>query len=94
MLGVSQEKLAEYAGISTMMVKDIEGCRTWVSDKTLMSLADALNIDIFRFFMPNTLFGDEISKAVLHDLVNTSQKIKNDIDADLKNTLKLWGIQE
>ena len=45
-LGFSQEKLAESAEISTMMVKDIEACRTWISDKTLESLAAALKTDI------------------------------------------------
>jgi ribosome-binding protein aMBF1 (putative translation factor) len=45
-LGLSQEKLAEKAGISTNMVKDIEGCRTWISDKTLVKLAFALEINI------------------------------------------------
>jgi len=28
---VSQEKPTECAGMSAMMVKDIEGCRTWAS---------------------------------------------------------------
>jgi ribosome-binding protein aMBF1 (putative translation factor) len=47
-LGLSQEKLAENAEISTMMVKDIEACRTWVSDKTLECIAITLQTDIYR----------------------------------------------
>ena len=31
--GLTQEKLSEKAGISANMINDIEGCRTWVSDK-------------------------------------------------------------
>jgi transcriptional regulator with XRE-family HTH domain len=93
MLGISQEKLAESTGMSAMMIKDIEGCRTWVSDKTLIALASALQTDIFRLFLPDTLFDEAISKTLLLDLVNAAQKIKKDIDVDLENTLKLWGMQ-
>jgi len=92
MLGISQEKLAERTGMSAMMIKDIEGCRTWVSDKTLIALASALQTDIFRLFLPDTLFDEAISKSILLDLVNAAQKIKKDIDFDLENALKLWGI--
>jgi len=92
LLGISQEKLAESTGMSAMMIKDIEGCRTWVSDKTLIALASALQTDIFRLFIPDTLLDEVISKTLLLDLINTAQKIKKDIDVDLGNTLKLWGL--
>jgi len=92
LLGISQEKLAESTGMSTMMIKDIEGCRTWVSDKTLIALASALQTDIFRLFIPDTLFDEAISKTILLDLINATQKIKKDIDADLEKMLKLWGM--
>jgi transcriptional regulator with XRE-family HTH domain len=44
-LQVSRAKLAENAGVSLPYLADIERCRTWVSDKTLQSLADALNLE-------------------------------------------------
>jgi transcriptional regulator with XRE-family HTH domain len=93
MLGISQEKLAESTGMSAMMIKDIEGCRTWVSDKTLIALSSALQTDIFRLFMPDTLFDEALSNTLLLDLVNAAQKIKKDIEVDLENALKLWGMQ-
>jgi transcriptional regulator with XRE-family HTH domain len=34
-LGYTQEKLAETVGLSDQTINDIEGCRTWVSDKTI-----------------------------------------------------------
>jgi transcriptional regulator with XRE-family HTH domain len=86
----SQEKLAENAGISTMMVKDIEACRTWVSDKTLESLATALKTDIYRLLMPETVYEDEIRKTIRNDLEIVIQKIRQNVDETLKNTLKLW----
>jgi transcriptional regulator with XRE-family HTH domain len=50
-LGFSQEKLAEDAALSSQTISDIEGCRTWVSDKTLERLAKVLNVDVFQLFM-------------------------------------------
>ena len=42
-LGFTQEKLAEKAELSSQTINDIEGCRTWVSDKSLTKIADALH---------------------------------------------------
>jgi transcriptional regulator with XRE-family HTH domain len=92
LLGISQEKLAEDTGMSAMMIKDIEGCRTWVSDKTLIALASALQTEIYRLFMPETQLDEAISKSVLLDLIKATKKIKKDIETDLDNTVKLWGI--
>ena len=90
-IGLSQEKLAENAKISTMMVKDIEACRTWVSDKTLESLATALKTDIYRLLMPDTAYEDEINKTIRNDLESVTLKIRQDIDITLKNALNMWG---
>lgn len=92
LLGISQEKLAEKADISANMIKDIEGCRTWVSDKTLLKLAAALKTDIYRLFVPATVYEDEIYKTTLHDLVSILKRIKKDIDLDFDNALKLWDL--
>ena len=89
-LGLSQEKLAENAEISLMMVKDIEGCRTWVSDKTLTGLASALKTDIYRLFMPDIGFEDEMYRTIWNDFKSIIQKTHQDIDINLKNALELW----
>ena len=89
-VGLSQEKLAENAEISTMMVKDIEACRTWVSDKTLESIADALKIDIYRLLMPETVYEEEINKSIRNDLESITSKIRQDIDIAFNNALNLW----
>jgi transcriptional regulator with XRE-family HTH domain len=51
-LGLSQEKLAEMADLSWQTVNSIECQRTWVSDKTLENLADALKIETFQLLLP------------------------------------------
>ena len=40
---LTQERLAENAEISLPYLSDIEHCKTWVSDKTLIKLAKALH---------------------------------------------------
>ena len=51
-LGVSQEKLAEMAGLSWQTVNSIECQRTWVSDTTLKVLAAVFQIETFQLLMP------------------------------------------
>jgi transcriptional regulator with XRE-family HTH domain len=50
--GISQEKLAEIAGLSWQTVNSIECQRTWVSDNTLELLAHALKIETFQLLIP------------------------------------------
>ena len=56
-LGFSQEKLAEATGLSFQTINDIEGCRMWVSDKTITKLASALEVEAYRLLMPETPSG-------------------------------------
>lgn len=50
---MTQEKLAEEAGLSAQTINDIEGCRTWVSDKTLVKLAEALRTTPAELLLQN-----------------------------------------
>jgi len=82
--GFSQEKLAELTNLSAQSISDIEGCRTWVSDKTLEKLAKALNVDIFQLFMPPQEDIGENSEAFLYNrLMELRTTIKEDIDKRL-----------
>ena len=87
--GISQEKLAEITGISINMIKDIEGCRTWVSDKTLIKLASALKTETFRLFMLSLSSNDEIYKIIAIDLSKILQKTKKVIDSDFEKAMEL-----
>jgi transcriptional regulator with XRE-family HTH domain len=90
-LGITQEKLAEKAEISINMVNDIEGCRTWVSDKTLANLATALQTDIWRLFLPDSPAKDAMNTVsdfeFAHELIN----IKRNFDYEFENALKTKG---
>ena len=43
LFSLTQEKLAEETGLSAQTINDIEGCRTWVSDKTLIKISEVLH---------------------------------------------------
>lgn len=49
---LTQFELAEKADISEAMVKSIETCHSWPSEKTLFQISNALETDIYHFFMP------------------------------------------
>ena len=37
----------------TITINDIEGCRTWVSDKTIVKIARALEVEVFQLVYPS-----------------------------------------
>ena len=87
MLGLSQEKLAEIADVSWQTVNSIECHRTWVSDKTLESLADALKIDTFCLLLP---IEDTTLKPInADDAVKQLLKIKRAFDDSFNETVNL-----
>ena len=53
-LGFSQGKLAELVALSDQTINDIEGRRTWVSDKTLIKIACALKVEVYQLVYPKT----------------------------------------
>jgi transcriptional regulator with XRE-family HTH domain len=91
--GLTQEKLAEKAGISANMINDIEGCRSWVSDKTLVKLAAALQVETYRLFMPPTLTDTDLAKTAVADLAKDLQKIRKTFNTDFETALKTRGIK-
>jgi transcriptional regulator with XRE-family HTH domain len=51
-LGLTQEKLAEFSDLSSQTINDIEGCRMWVSDKTIIKLARVLHVEAYQLLVP------------------------------------------
>ena len=61
-LGLTQEKLAEIADLSSQTINDIEGCRMWVSDKTMIKLASVLHVEAYELLVPEN--PDETHRAL------------------------------
>jgi transcriptional regulator with XRE-family HTH domain len=79
LLGLSQERLAELADVSVQMVKRVEGRQSWISDKTLAKLAEALQVEAFQLLVPAGA-GEARNPLILGMLNNLRQNIKDDID--------------
>jgi len=94
MLGISQEKLAEDAKISVNMVQDIEGCRTWVSETTLMKLTLALKTDTYRLFMTTMVHDKEINRTIQRDLSKILQKMRKNVVFDIDEAIRLLELEE
>jgi transcriptional regulator with XRE-family HTH domain len=87
-LKYSQEKLAEKAGLSVQTIKDIEGCRRWVSDNSLEMLAKALNIPEFKLLLPEKYgMAKKHRKSSLKSLISLKEKLKVIMDDQFENAL-------
>jgi transcriptional regulator with XRE-family HTH domain len=75
-LGITQEELAETANLSVQTINTIEGCRMWVSDKSITRLAKALNIEVFQLFMPHRMNIKELDTRHVGVLLEFWQKTK------------------
>jgi len=90
-LGLTQENLAERADISAAMMNDIEGCRTWISDKTLKNLSAALMIDTYRLFIPEITSREPIPAEVVMELTIDLREMLKVYTANVEEILKKRG---
>jgi transcriptional regulator with XRE-family HTH domain len=88
-LGLSQEKLAEMANLSWQTVNSIECQRTWVSDKTLENLAEALKIETFQLLLPlETAQSPAISSSEALRKLNKIKRAFDDSFNEILNSVK------
>jgi len=94
-LGLSQEKLAEASNMSVQTINTIEGCRMWVSDKTVTRLAKALDIEVFQLFVPYQANKNELKASPAAALFEFRQKVKSavnnlslQLESDFNDVLK------
>jgi transcriptional regulator with XRE-family HTH domain len=86
--GISQEKLAERTGLSEQLIKDIEGCRSWVSDKTAVKLALALKVEVYQLLYPQTEANRLFPVRLPSDLLRKLKKdIKESIDRQFETVV-------
>jgi DNA-binding XRE family transcriptional regulator len=85
LLALSQEKLAEAVGLSVQTINDIEGCRKWVSDKTIVKIARALRVEVYQLLITNSeaekIHPVRLPADVLDDLLET---VKGDLERRFK----------
>ena len=86
----TQEKLAEKAGISAQMLNDIEGCRRWISPKTMTKLARALNVAEYQLIFPDYECIEKTGtpqKSPLNGLIALRETLKDTIDTQFEEAI-------
>ena len=73
-LHLTQEQLAENADISLSYLADIEHCKTWISDKTLMKLAKALHRQPFELFVESLKNEEKTNLHAISDIIYNEKK--------------------
>jgi hypothetical protein len=73
------------------MMNDIEGCRTWISDKTLKNLSFALQIDTYRLFIPEITSGEAVPVEVVMELTLELHEMLKKYTENVEKTLKKRG---
>ena len=84
--GWSQFELAEKAEISEQTVNSIEGLRLWPSDKTLAKIANVLEVEMYRLFVPQKLkLQSEAISELKYAVVKTVENLVHDTLSDWEN---------
>ncbi|MBQ2548805.1 MAG: helix-turn-helix transcriptional regulator [Treponema sp.] len=73
-LHLTQEQLAENADISLSYLADIEHCKTWISDKTLMKLAKALHRQPFELLVESLKNEEKTNLHAISDIIYNEKK--------------------
>ena len=94
-LGMTQDKLAEITDLSVQTINTIEGCRMWISDKSITRIARALDVEIFQLFMPDYININKLDTGYIAVLLEFWQKSKLVIkDADSQLDIKFNEVLE
>ena len=73
-LHLTQEQLAENADISLSYLADIEHCKTWISDKTLLKLAKALHKKPFELLLTQKTESGKLDIHLISDIICEEKK--------------------
>jgi len=83
-LGISQEKLAEMTNLSVQTIHDIEGCRKWVSDKTITSISIALDIEAYQLLIPNYCSQEKKEATPAQRLIEIKKRVIKNVNSQLE----------
>ena len=88
--GLSQEKLAEKAGISTHYIAMIELARNFPKSEIIERLANALGIEVHELFLVSGSPEDELEK--LHRTITSD--IRKTVTETIENAFKMGIIKK
>jgi transcriptional regulator with XRE-family HTH domain len=80
-LKLTQERLADAAGLSAQTINDIEGCRKWISAKTITRLSAALDVECFQLLIPGYFSQNRKDTTPAQNLMKLKEKMLTDVDS-------------
>jgi transcriptional regulator with XRE-family HTH domain len=88
--GLSQEKLAEKADVSTHYIAILEIARSFPTSEVLERIAEALDIEIYELFLvphaPNAEF-TQFRREIRDDMKQLCDEIKQTVDQAIQKAL-------
>ncbi|MEE3410561.1 MAG: helix-turn-helix transcriptional regulator [Treponema sp.] len=85
---MTQLDLAVKCDLSEAMIKNIELCRSWPSEKTLAQITKALGVDVYRLFLPLAIDFEKASEIKLSVQDEVVKSLRKFVDEKL-NSLTL-----
>lgn len=89
-LALTQEKLAEKSGLSAQTINDIEGCRTWVSDKSLVKISEVLYTTPSDLLLSKDFAEINESSPSNADLLRLKSQLSNTLNAQIDTIFDEW----
>ena len=83
-LSFTQEKLAELSNLSAQTINDIEGCRTWVSDKTLIKISEVLQTSPAELLIPQ----NTETNMNIKNMNNIKSELKKEVISTIDDIFK------
>ena len=78
--GITQEELAEKAGISPPFLGSIERGEKWPGHETLTGIANGLKVEAYDLFKPEHVISRDVNKL--------TKKLVNDIQSAVNQTVR------
>jgi transcriptional regulator with XRE-family HTH domain len=88
--GLSQAKLAEMVDISPNFISDLETGKRWISSDTIVSLANALKVEVFEFLKPEKPPPDEIAAVITRYTAEAASTINQLVNQTLESLRKQY----
>lgn len=94
-LFLTQEKLAERAGLSAQTINDIEGCRTWVSDKSLIKIAEVLHLAPAELLLSQAeITSNENNKSEQRKLIQIKSLVQSAVSREIEAVFTRWSYED
>ena len=92
-LFLTQEKLAEKTGLSAQTINDIEGCRTWVSDKSLIKISEILHVSPSELLRSKGSISKQNNDSDNDKMMRVKEDLSSAINFQIQEIFSMYGVK-